>query len=338
MNISTIGLDIAKEVFQVHGVDKMGKTVLKKRLSRKEVLPFLGNVPACLIGIEACGGSHYWHRQLTKLGHNVKLISPHFVKPYIKSQKNDANDAEGICEAVSRPTMRFVPPKSMEQQDIQSLHRIRERLIKERTALVNEIRGLLAEYGIVVKKGNAAIRKTLPLIIEDASNELTFLARESFQSLYEELKEKDQRVDAYTQKLETLFKENKACQRIAEIEGIGLITATAIVAAIGDATLFKNGRHVAAWLGLVPKQHSSGGKQTLLGITKRGDNYIRKCLVHGARSVVYRAKKKTDPRSCWINKIRLSGGPNKASVALANKNARIIWALLVREERYQKAA
>lgn len=338
MDISTIGMDIAKDVFQLHGVNKMGKSVLKKKLSRKEVLPFFANLPPCLIGIEACGGSHYWHRQLTRLGHEVKLISPHFVKPYIKNQKNDANDAEGICEAVTRPSMHFVPNKSIEQQDIQSLHRIRERLIRARTALVNEIRGLLAEYGIVIKKGIHALRKALPLILEDASNELTFLARESFQSLYEEIEEKDKRIDFYTKKIEQIFKESPACQRIEQIEGVGKIGATAIVAAIGNPHVFQNGRQVAAWLGLVPKQHSSGGKQKLLGITKRGDKYIRKCLVHGARSAVYRAEKKTDQRSLWINNLVKSGGTNKACVALANKNARIIWALLAKDENYKKAA
>lgn len=338
MNISTIGIDIAKEVFQVHGVDKMGKTVLKKKLSRKEMLAYFANLPPCLIGIEACGGSHYWSRKLSELGHEVKLMAPHFVKPYIKNQKNDANDAQGCCEGVSRPSMRFVPAKSIEQQDIQSLHRIRERLIKERTALVNEIRGLLAEYGIVIKKGINAVRKALPLHLEDASNELTLLGRETFQSLYEEIDEKDKRIAAVTKKIEVIFKNSPICQRIEKIEGVGVLTATAIVAAVGDPKVFQNGRQMAAWLGLVPKQHSSGGKQKLLGISKRGDKYIRKCLIHGARTVVYRAEKKTDARSLWINNLVKSGGTNKASVALANKNARIIWALLAKKENYLKAA
>lgn len=337
-NSILLGIDIAKNIFQLHGVTVKGKPVLKKKLSRKHLLPFLANLPACTIAMEACGGANYWVRQFQKLGHEVKLISPQFVKPFVKSNKNDRNDAEAITEAASRPTMRFVPIKNVEQQDIQCLHRIRSQRVAQRTALGNQIRGFLMEYGEIIAQGIAHVRKRLPEILEDATNELTFQAREFFQQLYEELLELDKKIKDCDLKIENIFKSNEHCQKIAKVEGIGPITATAIVSAVGDPKVFKNGRQMAAWLGLVPRQHSSGGKTTLGGMSKRGDGYLRMLFIHGARAVVQNCDLKKDSRSRWIQSKKANKGVNKTSVAVANKNARIVWALLAYEERYQKAA
>lgn len=337
MDITTMGIDLAKNVFQLHGVDVQGKTVLKKRLSRTELSEFVAKLPSCLIGIEACASSHYWARKFTALGHEVKMISPQFVKPYVKASKNDANDAEAICEAVSRPNMRFVPIKQIEQQDMQCLHRVRSQLIQNRTALVNQIRGLLAEYGIVFSKQIQNFRKKLPEIIDSQDNGLSDFSRSLFSELYEDFKVLDKRILSCDQKLVALFKANEKYQRVADVPGIGVITATALVAAIGDSRLFKSGRELSAWLGLVPGQSSSGNKQRLLGITKRGDPYIRHLLIHGARAVMSRAKDKEDTRSRWLISLKERRGTNKASVALANKNVRIVWALLAKNEVYRAA-
>jgi transposase len=336
MNASIVGIDIAKNVFQLHGVDKAGKIVFKKRVYRDDLMKLVAKLAPCIIAMEACSGSNYWSRKFIALGHTVKLISPQYVKPYVKTNKNDAHDAEAICEAASRPHMRFVSPKNLEQQSIQSIHRIRERLISNRTALVNQIRGFLAEHGIVVAKGITKIRKQLPQILEE-ENELTSIDRELIYDLYEELRTADKKIECYDNKLEIIFNNNEACQQLAEIEGIGVISATALVASIGDANNFKNGRQMSAWLGLTPKQHSSGNKQVLLGISKRGDCYLRKLLVHGARSVVYRASKKKDIRSKWINDLVDRRGTNKTCVAVANKNVRIVWSMLVNDTAYRKA-
>jgi transposase len=337
MDITTMGIDLAKNVFQLHGVDVQGKTVLKKRLSRTELSEFVAKLPSCLIGIEACASSHYWARKFTALGHEVKMISPQFVKPYVKASKNDANDAEAICEAVSRSNMRFVPIKQIEQQDMQCLHRVRSQLIQNRTALVNQIRGLLAEYGIVFSKQIQNFRKKLPEIIDSQDNGLSDFSRSLFSELYEDFKVLDKRILSCDQKLVALFKANEKYQRVADVPGIGVITATALVAAIGDSRLFKSGRELSAWLGLVPGQSSSGNKQRLLGITKRGDPYIRHLLIHGARAVMSRAKDKEDTRSRWLISLKERRGTNKASVALANKNVRIVWALLAKNEVYRAA-
>ncbi len=338
MKITTLGIDLAKNVFQLHGVDERGRAVLRKRLSRGKLMGFLANLEPCLIGIEACAGAHYWTREMGKLGHTVRIMSPQYVKPYIKSNKNDSNDAQGICEAVGRPHMHFVPPKSVEQQDIQALHRAREQLIKGRTALVNQMRGLLAEYGIVVSKGVHKLRAALPGILEDGENGLTPLAREVFAESYDQLLAFYRRIAEYDRRIERVFKASPLCQRAAHVEGVGPLSATALVAAVGNAKVFKNGRQMAAWLGLVPKQHSSGGRNRLLGISKRGDRYLRTLLIHGARSVVYRCDKKEDARSRWLRNLKQRRGANRACVALANKNARILWALLAREEAYRPAA
>lgn len=338
MNIATVGLDIAKQLFQVHGVDAAGRVVLRKKLRRNQVAAFFANLPPCRVGLEACCGSHYWVRVLSRCGHRVQMIAPQFVKPYVKSNKNDANDAEAICEAVSRPHMRFVPAKSVEQQDIQSLHRVRRRLVSSRTQLASQIRGLLAEYGIVLPEHISQLRRGMPLVLEDAENELTAFSRGLFASLYEELLQLDEKIEAMDDQVQGVYRASEPCQRVAAVEGIGPLTATALVAAMSDGKAFKNGRQFAAWLGLVPRQHSSGGKTRLFGISKRGDTYLRTLLIHGARSVVRHASRKTDRRSLWIADKQRRLGTTKACVAVANKNARIVWSLIAREETYRRAA
>jgi transposase len=338
MKIATVGLDIAKQFFQVHGIDTEGRVVLRKKLRRNQVAAFFANLPPCVVGLEACCGSHYWVRVLSRSGHRVHLMAPQFVKPYVKSNKNDANDAEAICEAVGRPHMRFVPAKSVEQQDIQSLHRVRSRLVSSRTGLANQIRGLLSEYGIVLAQGFAQLRRSLPLILEDATNELTPFSRRLFSFLRDELLSLEEKIKALDEQIESMYQASEPCQRVAAVEGIGPLTATALVAAMSDGKAFKNGRQFAAWLGLVPRQHSSGGKTRLFGISKRGDTYLRTLLIHGARSVVSRASRKTDRRSLWIADKQRRLGTSKACVAVANKNARIVWSLIAHEEVYRRAA
>ncbi len=338
MKVTTIGLDIAKQIFQVHGADAEGRAVLRRRLRRNQVAAFFANLPLCVVGLEACGGAHHWARVLSRFGHAVRLIAPQFVKPYVKSNKNDANDADAICEAVSRPQMRFVPAKSVEQQDIQSLHRVRSRLVSSRTQLANQIRGLLMEYGMVLPQHVGQLRRGLPGILEDASNELTAFSRRLFASLYDELLDLEDKIEAIERQVRTVYEASEPCQRVAAVEGIGPVTATALIAAMSDGKAFKNGRQFAAWLGLVPRQHSSGGKTRLFGISKRGDTYLRTLLIHGARSVVYRASHKTDSRSRWIADKQRRLGTSKACVALANKNARIVWSLIARGEVYRRAA
>lgn len=335
MNATTIGLDIAKQVFQVHGVDRTGKTVLRKQLKRGQVLAFFANLPPALVGIEACAGAHYWARELIKLGHDARLIAPQFVKPYVKGNKNDANDAEAICEAVGRPSMRFVPLKSPEQQDIQMLHRIRQNLVKQRTAAANQTRGLLGEYGLVVAEGLHHLRRRLPEILEDAENGLSPLARRLFADRYDRLVDLDRQIEAYQQQIEAVCRQSPACRQLLAIPGIGPITATAMVAGLGDGQAFANGRQVAAWLGIVPRQDSSGGKPRLLGISKRGDTYLRTLLIHGARAVVRAAMRKDDAHSRWIQALVQRRNANIAAVAVANKTARTIWAMLIRGEDYR---
>lgn len=338
MKINTLAIDLAKDVFYLSGVDKKEKLILKKKLYRDEVLPFIKNLNSCTIVIEACGGANYWSRQFHNLGHTVKLISPQFVKPFVKTNKNDFNDTQGILDANSRPNMRYVSPKNLEQQDIQSLHRVRERYIVNRTALANQIRGLLMEYGVVIPKGIDHVRRQLPQLLEATKTELTITMKELISDLYDELCHLDECIKKYDKKLKKIFNENEICQRLSSIEGMGVISTTALVASVGDPNVFRNGRQMSAWIGVVPKQYSSGNQERLLGISKRGDIYLRKVMIHGARSVVYRAKHKTDKRSHWINSVRHRRGTNKACVALVNKNIRIAWALMMKEEVYQKAA
>jgi transposase len=338
MNCTTLGIDVVKQVFQLHGVDERGHVVVQKRVTRAKVRETIAQLPACVIGMEACSSAQYWAREFQQLGHRVKLISPQFVRPYVKGNKNDSRDAEAICEAVSRPHMRFVPLKTVESQDIQAIHRLRSRLVKERTALVNQIRGLLAERGIVIAQGITRLRKQLPVIVEDLENALTPLSREVIRELAEELVVLDERVTRADALVQRVFTQSAACRKLAQVEGIGPVVATALVAAVGKATEFANGRHLAAWLGLVPRQHSTGGKERLLGISKRGDRYLRTLLIHGARATVHHARRKTDARSRWIVSLEQRRGKNIATVAIANKNARIAWTLLTSDAEYRRAA
>ncbi|MCF6432113.1 IS110 family transposase [Leisingera sp. MMG026] len=338
MQIKRIGLDLAKYVFEVHAVGTTEEVVLRKTLRRDAVAQFFAELPPCIVGMEACCGSHYWARVLTDLGHEVRLISPQFVKPYVKSNKNDRNDAEAICEAAGRPSMRFVPPKSAEQLEIQAVHRIRQRVVANRTRLVNQVRGLLGEHGVVVARDITRIRRALSEIVDNNQGEFGEIFIDVLRDMREELAERDSRLAGCNRRIKNLFRANEMCQRIGQIEGVGPITTTALVAAVGDKSCFKNGRQFAAWLGLVPKQRSSGGKARLFGISKRGDRYLRTLLIHGARVVLGKAAGKTDPRSQWIARMRERRHPNVVSVALANKNARIVWSLLARDQNYRPEA
>lgn len=334
MKLTTIGLDLAKAVFQVHGADERGRTVLKKQLKRAQVPAFFANLTPCKIGMEACGSAHYWARKLMAMGHDVVLIPPQYVKPFVKRNKNDAADAEAICEAVIRPNMPSVPVKSVEQQAILSLHRARQGFVKARTAQANQIRGLLAEYGFAIPQGIGHIAKRVPEIVEDGANELPGNFRLLIQRLVDHLKELDRQVGELEREIQQWHKGNPLSQKLAKIPGIGPITATAMIATVGDARQFENGRQLAAWLGIVPKQHSTGGKARLLGISKRGDRYLRTLLIHGARAVVRIAERKADAES-WIKRLLSRRNKNVAAVALANKNARTIWALLAHDRDYE---
>lgn len=329
-----IGIDLAKTIFQLHVATAHGKPMMKKRVSRAKLLETLANLPPALIGIEACIGAHYWARQFQTLGHEVKIMSPHRVNPYLNSNKNDSNDAKGIAEAVTRPTMKFVPIKTIEQQDMLLLHKARELSVKHRTAQSNHLRGLLAEYGIVFPKGLVAMRRCAE-ILEQEGEKLTELARSIFQQIYQQFTVFDEQVKGYDRQIEKQAKADARCRALMAIEGVGPKIATAAVAAIGDPNVFRRGREVSAWLGLVPRQWSSGNKLRLLGITKHGNRYLRTLLIHGARSVVRVCEKKTDRRSRWVADKKARCGENKAAVALANKNARIIWALLSSGECYR---
>lgn len=332
--LNIVGIDIAKNIFQLHAMDERGKTLHKQRITRKKLKEEIAKLPKCTLAMEACGGSHYWARTFRRYGHEVRLISPQFVKPYIKGNKNDMRDAAGIAEAASRAEMRFVPIKEEWQQDIQSIHRMRERLVKNRTALSNQLRGLAHEYGVVLPKGVDKLRKELPLRLEDTKNELTPTIREILKEGIEEFKELEKKLKGYEQKLLEISRSREDCKRIEQIEGIGPITSTALIAAVGDGREFKNGRQMSAWLGLVPRQHSSGGKELLLGISKRGDKTLRRLLIHGARAVLQYVEEKSDRRSLWAKSRREKRGFNKTCVAIANKNARIVWALLSSKKDY----
>jgi transposase len=334
MQITTVGIDLAKNVFQVHGANERGKAVLRKQLRRDQVAAFFANLPKCLIGMEACGGAHHWARKLQALGHTVRLMAPQFIKPYVKSNKNDAADAEAICEAVSRPTMRFVPIKNLEQQSVLALHRTRQGFVKARTAQANQIRGLLGEFGLIVPQGIGYIASRVPALIEDTRIELPAAFRQLITRLLEHLKELHRQVDEIEAQIKAWHRASEASQRLEKVPGIGPLTASALAATVGDAKNFDNGRQFAAWLGLVPRQHSSGGKSTLLGMSKRGDAYLRTLLIHGARSVIYRAGQGPDAES-WLVKLVTRRNANIAAVALANKTARIVWALLACEREFQ---
>jgi transposase len=337
MQVTTVGIDLAKNVFRVHGCDANGKPVLRKQLSRRQLLSFIANLPHCLIAMEACAGAHYWAREFEKLGHQVRLIAPRFVRPYVKANKNDASDAEAICEAAGRPSMRFVAIKTAAQLDLQAVHRVRQQLVKARTALANQLRGLLAEHGIVLARGVGQLRRALPIILEDRDNRLSGVMRELLGESSERLRFIDERLRRYDSTIERLFRQDERCQRLAEVEGVGPLVATALVAAVGNATEFKSGRELAAYLGLVPRHRASGGRTVLLGISKRGDRYLRTLLVHGARSAMRTIERRPGARGVWAARLKLRRRANVAAVALANKNARVLWALLSKNQCYRPA-
>jgi transposase len=337
MKITTVGLDLAKTVFHVVCFDEHSKEVQKRMLQRKQVRLFFTQLQPCKVAMEACAGSNYWGRELKALGHEVMLIPAQHVKPYLRGNKNDFNDARAIAEASSRPSMPNVAIKTTEQQDIQATHRMRSQCVRDRTALCNSIRGLLGEYGIVLPKGVSVLRKSIHGLLEDAENGLSLHFRHLLARRYEQLIEADGHIDFFTHELEVQSKQDDACQRLQEIPGYGPIISSAFYSVVGDGGAYKRGRDVAASIGLVPRQHSSGGKDVLLGISKKGDVYLRSLLVHGARAVVTQAGKKKDRLSLWINRIVAERGWNRAVVATANKMARIGWAVLSHNSHYQAA-
>ena len=334
--ITTIGLDLAKHVFQVHGIDAQGTTVLRKRLRRGQVLAFFSRIPRCVVGLEACATGHYWARELRALGHEVRLMPAQYVKAYIKRNKHDAADAEAICEAVGRPTMRFVPVKTAEQQATALLHRGREQLVRQRTMLVNALRAHLAEFGIVAARGLRNVSQLIAIVRDDADIRLPAVAQQVLQVLANQIEQIETAVAALERQLLTWHKTNPVSQRLTSIPGIGPIIATAIATTVADPRVFRSGREFAAWLGLVPRQNSTGGKTRLGGITKRGNRYLRRLLINGASANLLRSKAtKADP---WVIGLRRRRPPLVVAVALANKTARIAWAVMLREKEYQPRA
>ena len=338
MQVTTIGLDIAKSVFQVHGVDERGRVVLRRRLARGQVPAFFANLPPCLIGLEACAGAHYWARELTKLGHEVRLMPPQYVKAYVKTNKHDAADAEACCEAVQRPGMRFVPIKSADQQATCMLHRARDQLIGQRTATINALRGHLAELGIVAAQRQAGVRQLLAALAEVEDDRIPPLARDVLRPLVAQLHDLGAKIAEFDRRLVALTRSDPVCRTLSEVPGVGPVIATAFAATVPDADRFRSGRHLAAWLGLVPRQHATGGKPRQLGLSKRGDAYLRRQLIHGARALVKVSPGRSGRLWSWINGLRARRPFNVVVAALANKLARILWAMLSRGEAYRAAA
>lgn len=331
---TTVGIDLAKDVFALVALSARGKELWRKTLRRKQLLPWLARQEASTVALEACGGSHYWGRQIRDLGHAVVLLPPQHVKAYQRGQKNDYNDARAIAEACQHGAVRPAPIKSVEQQDEQAFHGIRRSLERDRVRLSNQLRGLLAEHGIVIAKGVSALRKAVPGILEEADNGLTARFRLLLNRQYQRFLQLDEELGWYDQQLTIQAREDDVCRRLDEIPGIGPVVASALKSWMGDGKQFGRGRDASAALGLVPRQHSSGGKDHLYGITKRGDRYIRSLVVHGARAVVARADQKTDALSCWIVRLKATRGFNKATVALANKLVRVAWVIVARHEHY----
>ena len=334
-NVTRVAIDLAKKIFHVSAMNDDGEVVERKRLRRAGLQSYLAQLPrGCAVAMEACGSAHHWGRLAAWHGHEVLLMNPQFVAPYVKSNKNDVNDADGIAEASTRPSMRFVGVKSVEQQHVQQVHRARQMAVRNRTGQCNQLHGLLLEYGIETPRGVSAMRRRLPEVLEDAENELPVKARALLHELGEELRRLDERVRMFDDQIAGIAARMPACKRVMAVPGIGVLTATALVAAVGDPSKFRNGREMAAWLGLVPRQRSTGGRPTLLGISKRGDRYLRTLLIHGARSTLRFAAKRTDRRNCWAAAVDERRGRNIAAVALANRNARTVWALLSRESSF----
>lgn len=330
-NVTTVGIDLAKNVFSVHAVDGLGVVVLRKTVSRARLVAVVAQLPASLIGMEACSGAHEWARRFAALGHTVKLMAPKFVAPYRKSGKNDGNDAEAICEAVSRPSMRFVPVKSLDQQAMLTVHRVRLGFVEERTATINRIRGLLAEFGVVLAQRVIEVRRGAAAAIE----QLPTMAARALTDLLAHVRVLDERIGEYEGELQSHARRDQRAQRIQQLSGVGAISASAIVASVSDGHEFKNGRQFAAWLGLTPKQYSTGGKTRLGRITAHGDPYLRTLLIMGARSMLQTAMRRTDRLARWALGVRARRGYHRACVAIAAKHARIIWALLAKNEPLQ---
>lgn len=327
--ITTLGIDLAKQVFQLHGVDARGRCVLRRQVRRAQLLAVIAQLPRCTVAMEACGGAHHWGRQIAALGHTVKLIAPQFVKPFVKGNKTDRNDAEAICEAAQRPQMRFVALKTLEQQQVLALHRLRALVQKSRTALSNQLRGLLGEFGVVLPKGAGALRARLPALLEEDNCAVPQLLREELQNQLQRLRQLQQQERDLQALIQQSLASDERAQALLQRRGVGPLTASAFAAEIGDPHVFKNGRQVAAWLGLVPRQHSSGGKPRLLGISKRGDAYLRTLLIHGARATMRVAHRYPHDAVCqWACEVKARCGVHKAIVALANKMARQLWAQL----------
>ncbi len=326
--VTTLGIDLAKSVFSLHGVDEKGQVMLRRTVRRDQLVKVVAGIAPCLISMEACSGAHEWGRRFQEFGHTVRLMAPKFVVPYRKSGKNDGNDAEAICEAVSRPSMRFVPVKSAEQQALLAMHRVRQGFVVERTATINRLRGLMSEFGVVLPLRSITVRRQAATAAEN----LPELARRAIGDLLDQLRVLDERIGGYDREIETQAKLCEPAQRLMRIRGIGPTTALAIVATVGNAREFKNGRQFAAWIGLVPGQYSTGGKTRLGHISKRGDAYLRNLLVQGARSVLHTAAAHRDPISRWALELQPRCGYYRTLVAIANKNARIVWALLAKNE------
>ncbi len=333
--ISTIGLDIAKTVFQVHGIDGSGEPVVRRQLRRRQVLPFFGRLAPCLVGLEACATSHHWARELAKLGHEVRLMPPRYVKPYVKRNKNDAADAEAICEAVQRPTMRFVPIKTPEQQSVLMVHRTRQLFVRQRTSLINAMRAHMAEFGIVAGIGRNGVEKLLELISKGEDERIPPVARECLMALAAQLELVKRQILEADRRVLAWHRTSKTSKRLEAIPGVGPLVATALVASIPDPHVFRSGRDLSAWIGLVPKQNSTGGKERLGSISKAGNRYLRQLLVVGALSVIRRAKQLGYTRHPWLVRLMQRRSTKVAAIALANKIARIAWAMMARNESYR---
>jgi len=333
--ITTVGLDLAKSVFQVHAADREGRPVVRKKLRRRQVLEFFATLSPCLVGLEACASAHYWARELQTLGHEVRLIPPQYVRPFVKTNKNDATDAEAICEALMRPTMRFAAVKSVEQQTVLLLHRSRDLLVRQRTMLINALRGHCGEFGVVAAQGAPKVTDLIEVIEDRDDARIPTLAREALDALIAQLRGVQAEILGLEKKLKAWHRSNEASRRLEAIPGVGVITATALVATIGDASQFHSGRQLAAWLGLVPRQYSSGGKERLGRISKRGDGYLRRLLVHGARADLRWSRRKKEERSTWQEALLSRRPTNVVLVAMANKTARVVWAMLSRSEEFR---
>jgi len=336
--VVTIGLDLAKSVFQIHGVDDTGRTMLRRRLSRHELVSYFAKMPPCLIGMEACSAAHHWARELSRVGHSVRLIPPQYVKPYVKRNKTDAADAEAICEAVARPNMRYVPVKTLDQQDVLSLHRVRSLFVRQRTAAINTVRGLLTEFGIVAGKGIQRVTELRQRTRKASRELLPDEARAAVEEVFDHIEDLTARIESVEARVVAWHKNSETSQRLASAPGVGPITASAILASVGDGRQFQSARHFAAWLGLTPRVHASGGKEHIGRISKGGDRYLRALLIHGARAIVGTSFRNDVAPRPWLKQLLARRSVNVAAVAVAHKTARALWAMITRGEGYRRIA